>query len=57
MSDTAKRFMSKRMHNWKEGEMHSRVRGTGPVVQKQGQAVAISMSEMRKKGMKVPPEK
>ena len=55
--DAAQRFMKKRMHDFKEGAMHSRVSGTGPVVHKREQAVAIALSEARKKGMNVSPEK
>ena len=41
----------------KEGEMHSRVKKTGPVVTNPKQGVAIALSEARKKGMKVPDRK
>ena len=43
------------MHTFKEGEMHSRVKHTGPVVTKQTQAVAIALSEARKKKLKGAP--
>ncbi len=52
-SKKAQTFIGKRMHDWKAGEMHSRVKKTGPVVKSQKQALAISLSEARKKGMKV----
>jgi flagellar biosynthesis protein FlhB len=48
-----KSFIKKRMHNFKEGEMHSRVKKTGPVVTNPKQAIAIALSEAREKGMKV----
>ena len=48
-----KNFEEKRMHDFKEGNMHSRVKGTGPVVTKKSQAVAIMLSEARKKGAKI----
>lgn len=52
-SKKAEKFISKRMHDFKEGHMHSRVKKTGPVVTNPKQAIAISLSEARKKGMKV----
>lgn len=52
-SRKAKQFIGKRMHDFKEGEMHSRKSKTGPVVENPKQAVAIALSEARKKGMKV----
>jgi hypothetical protein len=56
-SKKAQRFIHKRMHEMKEGEMHSRVKKTGPVVTNPKQGVAIALSEARKKGMKVPDRK
>lgn len=52
-SKKAKKFIEKRMHDFKEGEMHSRVKKTGPTVTNPKQAIAISLSEARNKGMKV----
>lgn len=52
-SKKAKKFIEKRMHDFKEGKMHSRVKKTGPTVENPKQAIAISLSEARKKGMKV----
>ena len=52
-SKKAQKFIKKRMHDFKEGEMHSRVKGTGPTVTNPKQAIAISLAESRKKGMKV----
>lgn len=51
-SEKAKRFIEKRMHAFKEGEMHSRKK-SGPIVHSEKQAIAIALSEGRKKGMKV----
>lgn len=56
-SKKAQKFIEKRMHDFKEGDMHSRVKKTGPVVSNPKQAIAISLSEARKKGMKVPSKK
>lgn len=56
-SKKAKAFIKKRMHTMKEGHMHSRTKGTGPVVTNPKQGIAIALSEARKKGMKVSPEK
>lgn len=52
-SPKAKHFIEKRMHDFKEGEMHSRKHKTGPLVTNPKQAIAIALSESRKKGMKV----
>ena len=56
-SPKAKSFISKRMHEFKEGHMHSRVKKTGPLVTNPKQAIAISLSEAREKGMKVSKKK
>ncbi len=56
-SPKAKKFIEKRMHQMKEGEMHSRVKGTGPTVTNPRQGIAIALSEAREKGMKVTPRK
>lgn len=48
-----KSFMKKRMEDFKEGKMHSRKKKTGPLVVKKDQALAIALSEARKKGMPV----
>jgi Family of unknown function (DUF6496) len=50
-------FAKERMHEFKEGHMHSRKKGTGPVVTNPKQAVAIMLSEERKKGVKIPKKK
>lgn len=56
-SKKAKKFIEKRMHQMKKGEMHSRTKGTGPTVTDPKQGIAIALSEARKKGMKVPSKK
>lgn len=56
-SKKAQKFIEKRMHDFKEGDMHSRVKKTGPTVSSNKQAIAIALSEARKKGMKVPGKK
>ena len=48
--------IKKVMSEWKSGELHSGSK-KGPVVQGQKQAVAIALSEARKKGLKVPKKK
>jgi hypothetical protein len=50
-------FEKERMHEFKSGHMHSRKKGTGPVVTNPKQAIAIMLSEERKKGVKVPKKK
>lgn len=50
-------FAKERMHEFKAGHMHSRTKGTGPVVTNPKQAVAIMLSEERKKGVKIPKKK
>lgn len=45
--------VEKVMHDWKEGKLHSGSK-KGPVVSSQKQAVAIALSEARKKGAKIP---
>ena len=49
-----KNFIKKRMEDFKKGDMHSRVKGTGPKVTNPKQAIAISLSEAREKGAKIP---
>jgi hypothetical protein len=53
-SPKVKHFIEKRMHEFKEGEMHSRVKKTGPVVSNPKQAIAIALNESRKKGARIP---
>ena len=52
-----KKFIEKRMHEFKKGEMHSRIKGTGPKVTNPKQALAIALSESRAKGAKIPKKK
>lgn len=52
-SKKAQKFIKKRMEDFKEHKMHSRVKKTGPTVENPKQAIAIALSEARKKGMKV----
>lgn len=46
-------FIKGRMEDFKEGKMHSRKKKTGPLVTSKEQAIAIALSEARKKGMPV----
>ncbi len=48
--------VKKVLHEFKHGELHSGSK-KGPVVSNPKQAVAIALSEARKKGMKVPARK
>jgi len=52
-SKKAKNKISRVMHEFKHRELHSGSKH-GPVVKNPKQAVAIAMSEARKKGLKVP---
>lgn len=45
--------IEKVMHEYKEGKLHSGSK-KGPVVKSRKQAIAISLSEARKKGYKIP---
>jgi len=55
-SRAAKPKVKKVMDEWKEGKLHSGSK-KGPVVKSQKQAVAIALSEARKKGFKIPKKK
>lgn len=55
-SKKAKKFIKEEMHQFKEGKLHSGSK-KGPVVTNPKQAIAISLSQARKKGMKVPGKK
>jgi hypothetical protein len=55
-SKKAKKKISRVMKEFKEGALHSGSK-SGPVVTNPKQAIAISLSEARKKGMKVPKKK
>ncbi len=45
----AKRKVHRVMHEYKHGELHSGSKTAGPVVRKRKQAVAIALSEARKR--------
>ena len=49
--------IEKIMHEFKEGTLRSGKKGRGGKVKSRQQAVAIGISEARKAGLKVPPEK
>jgi len=55
-SPKAQKKVKKVMHEFKEGKLHSGSKH-GPEVSDSKQAVAIALSEARKKGMKVPGKK
>lgn len=55
-SKKAESKISKVMHEWGEGRLHSGSK-KGPKVKSQKQAVAIAISEARRKGDKVPGRK
>ncbi len=55
-SKKAQGKVKKVMHEMKEGKLHSGSKH-GPLVKSKAQAVAIGLSEARKKGMKVPGKK
>ena len=48
--------IEKVLHEFKEGELHSGSK-KGPVVKNRKQAVAIAISESKKKGKKIPSPK
>lgn len=52
---STEKFWAQRMGAFKRGQMHSRVKRTGPVVTKPEQAKAIILSELREAGRKVAP--
>ena len=49
--------VKKALHKEKRGELHSGKGGKGGVVKSRKQAIAIGLSEARKKGAKVPRKK
>lgn len=55
-SEKAEKKISKVMHEWGEGKLHSGSK-KGPKVKSQKQAEAIAISEAKKKGYKVPSRK
>jgi len=54
--ESFKEHMETRMGAFKRGQMHSRKKRTGPVVTKKSQAIAITLSEARKAGLKGAPK-
>ncbi len=54
---TTQKKMKKVMHEYKHGELKSGRAGKGGKVKNPKQAIAIGLSEARKAGAKVPPEK
>ena len=52
----AKEKIKKTMSEYGKKELHSGSK-TGPVVDSKRQAIAIALSEARKKGLRVPPKK
>lgn len=55
-SKKARSKIKKVMHEFKENKLHSGSK-KGPRVENPKQAIAIALSEARKKGMKVPSKK
>lgn len=55
-SKKAQSKIRKVMKEYKSGELHSGSK-KGPLVKNRAQAIAIGMSEARKRGMKVPARK
>lgn len=53
----ASKSVEKAIHKEKRGELHSGPGGKGGVVKSRKQAIAIGLSEARKKGAKVPKKK
>lgn len=56
MKGKEQRKVKKVMEEYKEGSLHSGSKG-GPVVKDPKQAIAISLSEARKAGSKIPKKK
>jgi hypothetical protein len=52
-SKKAQAKIKKTMHEFKEGDLHSGSK-KGPIVESRPQAIAIGLSQARKKGLKVP---
>jgi hypothetical protein len=53
----ASKSVEKAMHKEKRGTLHSGKGGKGGIVKSRKQAIAIGLSEARKKGAKVPKKK
>ena len=56
-SKTAQKSVKQAMHKRKKGTLKSGKGGKGGKVKSRKQAIAIGLSEARKKGKKVPPKK
>lgn len=56
METKGKKKINKVMKDFKEGDLHSGSK-KGPVVKNPKQAIAISLSEARKSGAKIPKKK
>jgi hypothetical protein len=56
-SPSASKDVEREMHKFKHGKLKSGKSGKGGTVTSRKQAVAIGLSEARKKGKKVPKEK
>jgi hypothetical protein len=56
-SKSADKSVEKAMHKEKKGTLHSGKGGKGGTVKSKKQAIAIGLSEARKKGAKVPKKK
>ncbi len=55
-SRKARPKIKKVMEEWEEKKLHSRSK-KGPIVKSQKQAIAIALSEARKRGYKIPKKK
>jgi hypothetical protein len=55
--EAASKSVERAMHREKKGTLRSGKAGKGGVVKSRKQAIAIGLSEARKKGAKVPPAK
>lgn len=55
-SKKAKSFIKKSMKKFSKGDLHSGKKN-GPIVKNPKQAIAIALSEARKKGMKIKAKK
>lgn len=56
-SPSASKDVKREMHKFKRGELKSGKGGKGGTVKSRKQAIAIGLSEARKKGKKVPKKK
>lgn len=56
-SESASKDVEREMHKFKRGKLKSGKGGKGGTVKSRKQAIAIGLSEARKKGKKVPKKK